>query len=310
MSQSDDSILVARYKGYYRLPDDVDISADMVLYHWSLERELTRRLLTSAPDERWETFEECYTRLYSELPWLNQWVGQADQDPPAERFRAWSDLLGAPPKSIYEVGSGHGGMLRYLVSVGYRGKATEITRERSGREADEVGPLEWGATDGVHLDEFESPGSWDYVVSNQVIEHLHPDDLVEHLRSARAILVEGGEYILSTPHRYRGPADVSALFGADVACGMHLMEYTYREMSRALKTSGYGRVRAVFGLPRPLRGILGPHFTVRRSKVYLGWVVLIETVVGLVPSQRIRRRMMRYAQVLLGPSGVWIAARR
>jgi SAM-dependent methyltransferase len=310
VNRSDELSLVARYRDYYHLPDGVEISAEMVQRHWSLERELTRRLLCSTPDRRWETFEQCYTSLYSELPWLNQSVGvQADQDSPAERFRGWADLIGASPKSIYEIGSGHADMLRYLVSLGHRGKATEITRERGRHDADGVGPLEWGTTDGVHLDRFELPGSWDYVVSDQVIEHLHPDDLVEHLRSARAILVEGGEYILSTPHRYRGPSDVSALFGADVACGMHLKEYTYREMIRALKTSGYGRLRAVFGLPRPLGHLLGSRFAVRRSKIYLGWVVLMETAVSLVPSQRIRRRIMRYARVAFGPSGVWITAR-
>jgi hypothetical protein len=310
VGQTDETTLVARYRAYYRLPPDVNVSIEMIQHHWTLERDLTMRLLSSVPDERWRTFEDCYTRLYSELPWLDQSVGLADRTPAAQRFRSWTDLLGAPPKSIYEVGSGHADMLRYLVSLGYHGKATEITRERGNRGIDEASTLEWGGTDGVHLDRFETLASWDYVISNQVLEHLHPDDLVEHLRSARAILAEGGEYILSVPHRYQGPSDVSALFGADVACGMHLKEYTYREMVRALQASGYSRVWAAFGLPHRLSEVLGWHFAVRRSTVYLGWVVLIETLIGIVPSQRTRRRLMRYARVLRGPNGVLIVARR
>lgn len=91
---------------------------------------------------------------------------------------------------------------------------------------------------------------------------------------------------------------------------MHLKEYTYREMLRALQASGYSRVWAAFGIPHRLNEVLGLHFAVRRSTVYLGWVVLIETVIGLVPSQRMKRCLMRCARILRGPNGVLVVARR
>lgn len=310
MVHSTEMVSVERYKAYYRFPAGLVITPDMIAHHWSLERELTERLLSSTSEDRWQVFEDSYGRLYSELPWLNEWVELADDTPAADRYESWVQLMGEPPKNVYEVGSGRGDMLRYLVSLGYRGKASEITRERSGSHPEASETLEWGVTDGVHLDRFEPCRTWDYVVSNQVIEHLHPDDLVQHLLSAREILAEDGQYILQTPHRYRGPSDVSALFGADIACGMHLKEYTYREMIKALKSSGFGELRAVFEPPRRLTGSLKWHPRARASTSYLRWAVLIEAVVGVVPSPATRRRLMSAARIVGGPSGVWIVASR
>jgi len=92
------------------------------------------------------------------------------------------------------------------------------------------------------LDKYEELEYYDYIISNQVIEHLHPDDLYEHFNSAKAILKPGGKYIFNTPHRYTGPHDISRVFGCSYAVGMHLKEYTFNEIYKLLKKIGFSRI--------------------------------------------------------------------
>ncbi|MDP9179471.1 MAG: class I SAM-dependent methyltransferase, partial [Gemmatimonadota bacterium] len=53
------------------------------------------------------------------------------------------------------------------------------------------------------------PETVDVAYSNQLLEHLHPDDAVEQLRSVRSVLKPGGTYLCVTPNRLSGPHDIS-----------------------------------------------------------------------------------------------------
>ncbi|MGV7426578.1 MULTISPECIES: class I SAM-dependent methyltransferase [Mycobacterium] len=255
--------LISRYKKTYGIPAEVNITEQMILAHWDLEKQLTSELRQSAPADRWDTFDHCYTRLYAELEWLNQFSEKADPQNPHEKFGRWVDLIGQPPKSIYEIGSGQGGLISFLAAGGYDCRGTEITRERGQKLMPEsrANPS-WAISDGVHLDEFEPPESYDIVVSDQLIEHIHPDDLDSHLRSVRNILKSGGKYIFNTPHRYTGPHDVSRVFKCGEAAGMHLKEYTCRELVDAARRAGYRSIHYGF-VPRRFLLILTA-FGVRR----------------------------------------------
>ncbi|MGH8980026.1 MAG: class I SAM-dependent methyltransferase, partial [Acidimicrobiales bacterium] len=215
--------LIARYRAKYGIPAGVSLTEEQVMFHWRLERSLTAQLLASTPESRWETFERCYSELYRSLPWLQEGEAEQTADDSAEHA-LWSSLLGSAPRDVYEVGSGDGALARYLAAHGYRCRATEITRERGDR-TEEAG-LSWGQTDGVNLGSFEVGESFDAVISNQVLEHLHPADLSAHLGAAHGLLRARGRIAFATPHRFTGPHDVSQVFDRDEAEGMHLHEYT------------------------------------------------------------------------------------
>ncbi|HWI22365.1 MAG TPA: class I SAM-dependent methyltransferase, partial [Baekduia sp.] len=166
--------LLARYRANYGLGDDVSLTEDQVLFHLKLERGLTDELRASTSENRRETFERCYDRLYSELPWL-----ASTGTPEAVDSAQWIAALGPAPQKIYEVGSGDGGLARSLVHAGYSVEATEITLERGTRA--ELAGLTWSVTDGVHLENFALAAPYDAVISDQVVEHLHVDDVVRHL---------------------------------------------------------------------------------------------------------------------------------
>lgn len=280
------SDLVDRYKRNYQITED--ITEEQVNRHLELELELTARLIRSTPDTRRQAFADAYSQLYSELPWLN-----VADDGRAVDSKDWERLIGPPPASVYEVGSGRGALARALAARGYRVEATEITLEREAVAQDGV---RWSETDGVHLPRYARGGPFDAVISNQVLEHLHPDDLMEHLRGAHAVLKPGGRYVLETPLWYEGPADLSRVFGFDRAVGMHLREYTHRELTRAVREAGFSRVQVPFGLPRALRQRLD--LPLHASTLYGRYLLGVETLVDLLPDAR-RKRVARVLKVPL-----------
>ena len=72
--------LIDRYKKKFHINVDAEITEDMILAHWELEKRLTKEILESNSGNRWETFEQCYSTLYDELWWLNQYIGTGSKD--------------------------------------------------------------------------------------------------------------------------------------------------------------------------------------------------------------------------------------
>ena len=77
--------------------------------------------------------------------------------------------------------------------------------------------------------------------SNQLMEHLHPDDAVEELQNIYKALMPGGIYICITPSRLSGPHDISAYF-EKVAKGFHLKEYTNAELTKLFRKVGFSKI--------------------------------------------------------------------
>jgi len=81
----------------------------------------------------------------------------------------------------------------------------------------------------------------DFVSSNQVMEHLHPDDAVTQLREVHRVLKPGGRYLCRTPNRLTGPHDVSCHFDYE-ATGAHIREYDCRAIAHLLHAARFRRV--------------------------------------------------------------------
>jgi len=292
--------IVKRYKANYSIPKEVSVSKEMVLQHWALERQLTDELLNSTKENRWEIFEKCYTELYHELAWLNTIVHASINIPLKIRYRAWTDAIGPVPQKIYEIGSGKGTMISYLSTLGHSCKATEITRERGGKFLNGNNDVELGNTDGIHLDQFEEPESYDVLLSDQVIEHMHPDDVLEHFKGAFSILKTGGRYIFSTPHIFTGPHDVSKVFGSPTAIAMHLKEYTFKELSSIAKQAGFKNVtyankfsseidKAKIGDVIKKIGVTEEQQKRAIGAIYYNLVTLSENAIALMPGIKLKK---------------------
>jgi SAM-dependent methyltransferase len=102
-------------------------------------------------------------------------------------------------------------------------------------------------------------GSIDLAFTDQVLEHLHPEDADEHLREVHRVLAPGGVYVCITPNRLYGPHDGSKYFD-EVARGLHLKEYSVTELLEVFRRAGYARTRPYtltrrvdcMKVPRPL----------------------------------------------------------
>lgn len=93
--------------------------------------------------------------------------------------------------------------------------------------------------DGYHLDTIAEE-SLDLVFSDQIIEHFHPDDVVDHFRLVWRLLKPGGRYVFRTPHALTGPHDVSQYFSYEPE-GFHLKEWNFNEMQELLKQQGFSK---------------------------------------------------------------------
>ena len=298
--------LISRYKANYNIDDTASVTEEMILRHWYLEKELRDELLNSTPENRWNIFENAYTKLYQELDWLNKLTDKND-DAHSAQFNLWHQVIGSPPQRIYEIGSGKGELISYLAQQGFECKATEITQERGEKWNDSSTNLKWGSSDGIHLAEFEPTEYYDVVLSNQVVEHMHPDDVLTHFEHVFKLLKPGGRYILSTPHLADGPADVTRVFGYGEAMGMHLKEYTYAELNTLLKQAGF-TCSAVLRLPKGLRRVF--NFKPVSSRLYLQYLVFLEKLLLSIRNHAVRVRTTKAAKVMLFTGHMLITAHK
>jgi SAM-dependent methyltransferase len=288
--------IVSNYRRLYGLGDDIGI--EEVRRHSALEGALTDRLLHSSRETRWQEFADCYGRLYAELPWLNKLNEPTD----TKSMEAWGRLIGGHSK-VFEVGSGRGRLIQYLAGLGNECHATEITPERGEKFVDPATGVIWEQTDGVNLSRFTTENTFDYVISDQVFEHLHPNDHLIHLSEACKILKPRGQYILRTPHPSNGPHDLSQVFGVEEPVFMHLWEPTYDYLSGMMKKAGFSRVAAVFE-----SGSLGICMI---SSGFLKYQVLADRLEAATTSSREQKKQFRERfGKLLVRSFTWVVGQR
>lgn len=271
-----EDLIIERYRHNYGINL---VSIEQIRHHAQLEGDLTDLILSSRPEDRAAVSANAYTRLYSELSWLTSTGG----DPGGER---WRNLL-HDNAQVYEIGSGAGHLAGYLNKHGVHCVRTDISAERNA--ANEVDGAR--ITDGVNLSRYvDQP--YDYVISDQVVEHLHPADLIAHFSEARKILKSGGSYIFRAPNAHCGPADLSLVFDLDKAVFMHLHEFTWQDVKLITQHCGYARASAIFTVPGT--GIAIP------SMLYRGYLTLIERIFAKSP------RFRKFSRLLYFPTQVWV----
>jgi SAM-dependent methyltransferase len=149
--------------------------------------------------------------------------------------------------------------------------------------AKRVANLDIVITDGVSLP--VEPGSVDVAYSDQLMEHLHPEDATAQLLNVARAIRPGGVYVCITPNRVFGPHDVSRAFD-DVATCFHLREYTAREIRPLFLAAGFRKVSFYAGG----RG----HY----MRIPTAVAILAESIFERVP-KAIRTRIPELPQYLL-----------
>ena len=218
---------------------------DQVRQHYLIEKELAGRLKASRPEERRHLYNLLYDELYQRLPDHPRWTVKRD---PEARKRAVQEELGVlkrfltPEMVFLEIGPGDCQLSLEVARCTRHVYAVDVSSEALSL-ADRLGNLETVLTDGISIPVPSS--SIDLAYSNQLIEHLHPDDTRNQMASVLSVLKPGGMYICRTPNRLNGPHDVSRGFD-EVATGFHLKEYSYRELTQLFRDAGFDKIRVLF----------------------------------------------------------------
>ena len=213
--------------------------------HYEVERELATRLRSAPPEGRSSLYGDVYAELFARVPDHPQ-----HKIDPAKRLRNTAAQVAflrsfVQPSSVFvEVGCGDAAVTQAV--AGFVTEAVGIDVTPALIDAAHTPPgFRFVRTNGTDLN---LPTDYaDVIYSNQLMEHLHPDDAVSQLQEIRRVLKPDACYVCSTPSRVTGPHDISAYFGYEPA-GFHLREYDHASLAGLFHNAGFRSVKARFSI--------------------------------------------------------------
>ncbi|MBU0514153.1 MAG: class I SAM-dependent methyltransferase [Proteobacteria bacterium] len=229
------------FEVFRKVPDVPPEELPRIVDHYLIEKDLAARLRHSTRRERTVLYSTVYNELFRRVPDHPQLTLKEDptqrQATVGRQLKFLSRFL--KKQSVYlEIGPGDCALaarvaLRVDKAYGY-----DVTDELT-QDLDRPDNLEVIVGDGVNIG--LDPDSVDVAFSNQLMEHLHPEDALDQVRSIFRALKTGGVYVCLTPNRLTGPHDVSYYFDVE-ATGFHLREYTHAELKALFLGAGFRRV--------------------------------------------------------------------
>lgn len=224
----------------------MDRTSEQIREHYEIEKELASRLRNASKQSRRSLYSLLYDELYRRVPHHPQLAQKAS---PEEKNRS----VAAQMKFLKRFfGSGD-----VFVEVGPGDCALALAATRRAKQVYAIDVSDEITKASAFPENFElilsdgcaipvPPNSVQLVYSNQLMEHLHPDDAFEQLANIHRALTPGGIYVCVTPNRLAGPHDISKYFDP-VATGFHLREYSIGEMKELFLKAGFSKVRTYIG---------------------------------------------------------------
>ncbi|MEP7311786.1 MAG: class I SAM-dependent methyltransferase [Pseudomonadota bacterium] len=258
-------------------------------HHFEVEKALAHRLRNAGREERRSLYTDCYNELFACVPDHPQLQLREAMDVRAAKalrqVRFLRSLIGEQARfEFLEVGPGDCLISRTFADSYPQAQVSAVDVSDSITSlAAKSANMRVMISDGCSVP--VPAGSIDLVFSNQLMEHLHPEDAVEQLKNIFTALRPGGRYFCITPNRMSGPHDISQHF-VPVAVGFHLKEYTVGELKALFETIGFVNCSSYIGLD----GVY--------LRLPVGLIRLVEKVCSLVP-QRWRMTFGKFAPVRL-----------
>jgi SAM-dependent methyltransferase len=187
-----------------------------------------------------EVYDELFRRV-EDHPQLA--IDPAEREEAAQSKLRFVARFLTKSATLMEIGAGDCMFSRLAAPLVERAIAVDVSAVIT-TEMDDVAKFELIISDGTTLP--VDSASVDVAFSDQLMEHLHPDDAAAQLHEIARVLRPGGKYVCITPNRVTGPHDVSRSFD-DHATGFHLREYTARELGPLFLDSGFASVEFFAG---------------------------------------------------------------
>lgn len=218
---------------------------------YEVEKDLHGRLMNSTRAERTRLFAELYDELFRRVPDHPRLTRRDTEEYSRRAVAARMNILRphlAGVQTFMEIAPGDCRLAYEMCRHVGKVIALDIS-DQSGGQHNAPANFHFETYDGYTLKLPDN--SVDLAFSYQFLEHVHPDDHEDHFRTVLRVLRPGGAYIFDTPHKFSGPHDASGLFAVE-AEGMHLREWTYREMDALVRRVGFREAWTYrFGKCRP-----------------------------------------------------------
>lgn len=260
-------------------------TVEQIRFHYELERALAQRIMNSPKEARARVTLEAYNELFSRIPWHPGHLATPERRIAVEEsYRVFIRLAGTG-RDILEIGCGGSDHLRQLAAANLRCVGIDISKEVLEAKTDLPANIELYVADATDLSIFANE-SFDYVFSKQLIEHIHPDDVLLHYCEVQRVLRPGGRYVFETPNKLTGPHDVSRYFDNEATC-FHLREYSLHMLLPLLRQAGFRRILSPSFRDRAYRKcpLLG-----RLTEVPAAWRLPAETFVAMLARGAVRNR--------------------
>ncbi|MEA5571826.1 class I SAM-dependent methyltransferase [Calothrix sp. UHCC 0171] len=217
-------------------------SAERIREHYNLEKKLAEQLRNSNETERTRLYTSLYEKLFQSLPDHPQIVRKEDLQLRklhiSDQMKLLRNFLHNNSRCL-EIGAGDCSLSleisKYVEKVYALDVSETITKQQAIPQN-----FELIISDGTSIPLADESITIAY--SNQLMEHLHPDDAVKQLRNIYHVLADDGIYICCTPNKLNGPHDISEYFDR-VATGFHLKEYTITELSTLFSEVGFSHLK-------------------------------------------------------------------
>jgi SAM-dependent methyltransferase len=247
-------------------------STEELRQQYEIEKELANRLRHSRRDERAAMYTQVYDELFRRVPKHPQWTKQntAHRELQLEgHIRLLRPYL-TRDTVFLEVGAGDCALPLLVAPMVRKAYGLEVSEELTrGLPNSEKFQVLLPKSCEVPLPD----NTIDLAFSFQVIEHIHPDDVIEQLKDIHRVLKPGGSYYCITPNRLSGPNDISRGFDRE-ATGLHLKEYSISDLVGLFRRTGFRRVR----IERMIKGRrwpapIAPHRALEKTLEYLPWTL-------------------------------------
>lgn len=234
-------------------------SIEKIRHHYRIEKNLAQRLMSSQAEERTSLYSDLYDELFRQVPDHPQLMEKNDGKLEGRRVKAQTRLLRPllnKDTVFLEVGAGGCALAKAISDLVKHCFAVDVSQEICA-DVEFTEHFQFKQSNGTSIPVPDH--SVDLVYSNQLMEHLHPDDAIAQLHNVYRVLKPGGRYVCVTPSRLSGPHDVSQHFD-DTATGFHLREYTNSELVKLFQQVGFKSFSCFigyggWGLRVPLAGI-------------------------------------------------------